>query len=144
MFHSMVPQATREPAVNPPELLDLLLVTKPDWTTWQWTDLWTLIFKMDYPSQPKGLTTPQKIVTGSFAAKLQLALTPASERQLSRFAAQLADEGVSHATIKCYLSAVRHLHIEEGRADPRIGGWHGRHGRKVQSTRIKVCYGWQR
>ena len=50
VFRSMVPQAAREQAVIPPELLDLLLVTKPDWTTWQWTDLWTLIFKMDYPS----------------------------------------------------------------------------------------------
>ena len=50
VFRSMVPQAAKELAVIPPELLDLLLVTKPDWTTWQWTDLWTHIFKMDYPS----------------------------------------------------------------------------------------------
>ena len=67
VFRSMVPQAAKEPAVIPPELLDLLLVTKPDWTMWQWTDLWTHIFKMDYPSQPEGLTTPQKTVTGGFA-----------------------------------------------------------------------------
>jgi len=35
--------------------------------------------------------------------------------------AQLEEEGLAHSTIKCYLAAVRHLHLEEGKADPNIG-----------------------
>ena len=45
---------------------------------------------------------------------------PASEHQLCLFAAFLAQDGLLHRTIKCYLSAVRHLHISRGSPDPGI------------------------
>ena len=45
---------------------------------------------------------------------------PASEHQLCQFVACLAIEKISHSTIKCYLSAIRHLHVAVGLGDPRI------------------------
>ena len=32
----------------------------------------------------------------------------------------LANEGLAHTSIKCYMSAVRHLQIEEGWGDPKL------------------------
>lgn len=43
-----------------------------------------------------------------------------SESVLCQFIAQLANEQVSHTTVKCCLSVVRHLHIEQGLGDPGI------------------------
>ena len=45
---------------------------------------------------------------------------PASERQLGQYVSYLALANLAHSTIKCYLAAVRHLHIAEGAADPQI------------------------
>ena len=42
------------------------------------------------------------------------------EQSLCQYVVSLANGGLAHASIKCYLSAVRHLHIEEGWGDPRI------------------------
>ncbi len=56
-----------------------------------------------------------------FCSLLGRAPTPATEQQLCRFVARLEEEGLAHSTIKCYLAAVRHLHLEEGKADPNIG-----------------------
>ena len=35
------------PTIVPPELLDLTLVTKPDWMSSRWTYLWTATFSQD-------------------------------------------------------------------------------------------------
>ena len=43
---------------------------------------------------------------------------PASESTLCYFVSFLATAKLKHQTIKCYLSAVRHLHITEGHNDP--------------------------
>lgn len=45
---------------------------------------------------------------------------PASENNLCMFASHLAHEGLSHQTIKSYLSAVKHLQIEMGLGDPSV------------------------
>ena len=37
---------------------------------------------------------------------------------LCKFVAQLAEEGLKHRTIKCYMAGIRHLHIAEGLGDP--------------------------
>ena len=39
---------------------------------------------------------------------------PAKEHQICQFVCHLADSKLCHNTIKCYLSAIRHLHISEG------------------------------
>ena len=38
--------ASRLPTPIPQELVDLLIVTRPDWTSSHWTRLWNSIFKM--------------------------------------------------------------------------------------------------
>ncbi len=43
-FRSLLPQAAPEPTAIPEALLDLLLVSKPDWTSGHWTELWNSIF----------------------------------------------------------------------------------------------------
>ena len=40
-------QAQPTPTHLPPELLDLTMVTKPDWTSRVWTDLWRATFGLD-------------------------------------------------------------------------------------------------
>ena len=45
---------------------------------------------------------------------------PASEHQLCQYVSHLANENLCHSTIKCYLSAIRHLHVAEGYGDPNI------------------------
>ena len=45
---------------------------------------------------------------------------PVTEDTLCYLCAFLADEGLTHQTIKCYLSAVRHQHVSQGFADPHI------------------------
>ena len=55
-----------------------------------------------------------------FCMKLNLKPLPATEHQLCQFVSMLADENICHSTIKCYLSAIRHLHVAEGVGDPHI------------------------
>ena len=45
---------------------------------------------------------------------------PASEEKLCSFVTYLADSNLTHQTIKCYLSAVRHLQIAMNKGDPHI------------------------
>lgn len=56
----------------------------------------------------------------TFCTELGLSPVPASEQQLCRFAAKLAEEGLAPGTIKSYLSAIRHLHLQLRLADPKI------------------------
>jgi len=55
-----------------------------------------------------------------FCQRAGLAPLPASEDQFCRFVSFVADQGLAHKTIKCYLSAVRHLHIASRLPDPNI------------------------
>ncbi len=43
-FRHLHPQANKEPTAIPEALLDLLIVTKPDWMSQHCSDLWTSIF----------------------------------------------------------------------------------------------------
>ena len=45
---------------------------------------------------------------------------PASEHYLSQFVSALAMEGLSHPTLKDYLSGIRHLHLENHLKNPNI------------------------
>ena len=56
----------------------------------------------------------------SFCEKVQAKPLPVLEELLGQFISQLANENISHSTIKCYLAAVRHLQIATGLGDPRI------------------------
>ena len=46
-FRCLHPQAAHEPVDIPMALLDLLLVSKPDWTSRRWSTLWNSIFQME-------------------------------------------------------------------------------------------------
>ena len=46
-FRSHHPQALPHPTPLPQELLDLTMISKPDWTSAHWTDLWSAIFVVD-------------------------------------------------------------------------------------------------
>ena len=41
LFHSLYPQANKDPVPIPALLLDILVVSKPDWTSKSWTQLWS-------------------------------------------------------------------------------------------------------
>ena len=57
----------------------------------------------------------------AFCQDANFQLLPLSEHTLCIFVAHLASEGLTHQTIKSYLSALRHYHIMSGRGDPFIG-----------------------
>ena len=59
----------------------------------------------------------------SFCAKAGLQGIPTQEAVLCKFVAQLAIEGLRHATIKSYMAGIRHLHIEYGLGDPFLPSW---------------------
>ena len=44
-FLNSVPQAQQAPTHLSQELLDLIIIEKPDWTSRRWTELWSFIFK---------------------------------------------------------------------------------------------------
>lgn len=46
LFHSLHPQAKQEATPIPACLLDVLILSKPDWTSQHWTQLWTSSFSM--------------------------------------------------------------------------------------------------
>lgn len=46
LFRSLHPQAEKEASPISAQLLDLLILTKPDWTSPSWTPLWSSIFSM--------------------------------------------------------------------------------------------------
>ena len=47
LFRSLYPQANQEGALIPQSLLDLLILSKPDWTSKRWTELWSTTFRTD-------------------------------------------------------------------------------------------------
>ena len=56
----------------------------------------------------------------SFCTSLGRPSIPITEDTLAVFVASLAKEGVSHASLRVYLSALRHHQIESGHGDPSI------------------------
>ena len=44
LFLSIIPQADEHPTHIPQELLQLLLIDRPGWTSQRWTSLWSSIF----------------------------------------------------------------------------------------------------
>ena len=43
LFRSLHPQADREPSTIPEALLDVLIISRPDWTSRSWTEVWSTI-----------------------------------------------------------------------------------------------------
>ena len=55
-----------------------------------------------------------------FCSQYDFPVLPVSEHQLCQYVSFLAEAGVSHVSIKCYLSAIRHLQIAHSLPDPHI------------------------
>lgn len=62
-----------------------------------------------------------------FCSSLHLSPIPVSQDVLCKFVVWLAAQGVSHSSIKGYLSAIHHLHITSLCQDPAIGCMAGLH-----------------
>ena len=56
----------------------------------------------------------------SFCISKNISPLPLNESHLCRYMASLAEEGLTHQTLKCYLSAARHLQIMAGHGDPFV------------------------
>ena len=56
----------------------------------------------------------------TFCRDFSIQPLPVSEQILCTYAAYLAAKGLSHRSVKCYLSAIRNLHLEFGLDDPGI------------------------
>ena len=57
----------------------------------------------------------------AFCQKFLLNPLPVTETLLCQYVSYLASQNIMHSTIKVYLSAVRHLHIENHMPDPHMG-----------------------
>ena len=57
----------------------------------------------------------------AFCAAANIQPTPLNEQTLCMFVTQLAKEGLTHQTIKSYLSAIRYFHVIAGQGDPFAG-----------------------
>ncbi len=56
-----------------------------------------------------------------FCSKHSISSLPVTEHVLSLFVSTLANQGLKHQTIKCYLSAIRHLQVSQGFPEPYQG-----------------------
>ena len=126
LFHSLFPEADEEataipqPLLDiPKSLLDILIVSKPDWTSRKGTSLWSSVTIIIVPSTQKSYNSAKKQYV-LFCSSKGLVPLPASEHQLCQFASFLATRDLCHNSIKSYLAAIRHLHIAEGIGGPHI------------------------
>ncbi len=100
-LRSLHPQAAREPTAIPEALIDLLMVSRPDWTTVEFYFLNGLS-----ESTRKSYVSAKRCFLAFCASKGTHTL-PASESQLCQFVSSLAkNDHLSHSTIKCYLGQI--------------------------------------
>ena len=117
VFFSCSPQAVPSTSPIPQSLLDMLLHSQPDWTAPSWRN--SIPEKALAPSTLRSYGTGQRHYM-VFCQQASLHLLPFSEQVLCKFVEHLASEGLTHQTIKSYLSAIRHFHITAGQGDPFI------------------------
>ncbi len=118
LFHCLHPQTNSKPTNIREALLDLLLVSKPDWMSQHWENLWTSIFLT--VSRPRWTYDAAKKRYASFCKASGTQPLLASESLLCMFVSYLANDQLCHSTIGCYLAAIRHWHIAESMGDPGI------------------------
>lgn len=74
------------------------------------------------PSTRRSYTSAQTRYL-KFCSQFSLPPLPLQECHLCRFATFLAQDSISHSTIKCYLSALRRLQIAHNHPDPMISSF---------------------
>ena len=101
----------------PQELINKLLTGKPDWTS----NTWTLWFHYSFLFLSTLHTTFLRISQRrycQFCLHAKKPSLPVAEDKLCSFAVHLANDGL---TYQSHLSAIKHLQVESGLVDPRIG-----------------------
>ena len=121
-FFHQVPMVCKEPVQVPLELQQLLIANQPDWTSRAWRCLLGTIFMKGLAESTQLTYLSGKKRYLSFCTRAGVAPVPVGEKLLCSFVAFLAKEGLKYRTIKVYLLAVRHLHIEQTLPDPFAGG----------------------
>ena len=109
LFFSNCPQASHLPSPIPPPLVTLVVTHQPDWTSKLWQQLFTSTSKMASPNPQSGPTKSAQQRYINFCYQAGKNSLPLSEDTLVSYVAFLAQEGLKHQTIKCYLSAIRHF-----------------------------------
>ena len=105
--------ASHLPSPIPLPLVTLVVTRQPDWTSKLWQQLFTSTLKMAQIHRAVLQICSAKIHYR--AGKNSL---PLSEDTLVSYVAFLAQEGLKHQTIKCYLSAIHHFQIAASMPDP--------------------------
>jgi len=101
-FHSVFPQATKQLTLLLEALVDLLIISRPDWASPQWSTLWNNIFFCQLSCLFLERPTENSVV---------LSHCPRFQWQIYAF---------TTSTIKVYQAAVCQLQIIKGERDPKI------------------------
>ncbi len=118
-FRLWCPQAQEQESAVPAELLDMLLLQETNWTRRDWMEQWTSSVARPADSTRRTYAAAKKRYV-RFCTTHHINILPSTEQNLYRYVAFLAKEGVRATSIKCYLSAMHHLHIEEGWGTPNM------------------------
>ena len=116
-FLQVIPDAAQLPSPIPRRLVDVLVLSQPDWTS----PLWARLFRgcLAPATQKAYLAGKKKYLR--FCQQTGTPPFPVTEQGLLLFVAFAVRQGLKHQTIKCYLSEVRHLQVCSGGGDPGIG-----------------------
>ena len=110
--HELIPHPIVANAWLPSDLSPHLITFRithwpPNWTSRAWKQLFTATLKTELPNQQKDP------IDVSSSATL-----PLTQDKLVAFVAVLAQQGLKHQSIKCYLSALRYYQITVNISDP--------------------------
>lgn len=117
-FISNYPQASPRATPVPEALVNLLVGTKPDWTSPHWSSTFNSIFNQPCPKAHRTYSAHRRYV--DFCSRSGHQLFPASESVLCQYVSFLGHEKLKHKTIKSYLSSVRFFQILHSSTDPFI------------------------
>ena len=105
---SKVPDVSPHPVPLPRALVELLVTEQPDWTLPSWGRLFQELFAAGLaPSTQKAYKSGER----RYCSSAGQSPYPVTEQGLSAFVAFLYRQGLSAATMKNYLAAVRHGQI---------------------------------
>ena len=109
-FKFLHPQAHPVPTNIPAALLGLLIIRKPGWLSKIWIQLQNSIFPWHSCINTEGLCFCQVSILSIMQYKQSQCMYSIKAAFMSIFVS-LVLEGLSHTTVKVYLSGIRHLHL---------------------------------
>ena len=112
-FHSLYPQAYPEPMRIPIDVLDVLVLSKPDWTSLSWSRLWESFSWRAWP-QPLGRHKAQ------IQAVLQQSRGAPDTRHRTATSTIRGLTREGRTGPQHHQELLGHLHLEEGLADTKM------------------------